>query len=143
MLTHSFKTSYPTKKDFFELIFFHTDQKIRQKYCGADLWSVPYTLTCWLSISVLKRGFFGISVTPLFPVYNFSVRNHNWGSTFFWNYPKFYVDSGKSKKIEQIFFGFEIIAVELVALNTGFYWERILVILRQYVNKESQDLRHL
>ena len=43
------------------------------------------------------------------------------------------------KKIEKIFFGFEIIAFELVALNTRFYWERILVIGCQYVNKQSQD----
>ena len=46
------------------------------------------------------------------------------------------------KKIEQIFFDLEIIASEFVALNTRFYWERILVIGSQYVNKQSQDFRH-
>ena len=46
------------------------------------------------------------------------------------------------KKIEQIFFDLEIIASEFVALNTRFYWERILVIGSQYVNKQSQGLRH-
>ena len=45
------------------------------------------------------------------------------------------------KKIEQIFFDLEIIASEFVALNTRFYWERILVIGSQYVNKQSQGLR--
>ena len=45
------------------------------------------------------------------------------------------------KKIEQIFFDFEIIAFELVALNNRFYSERILVIGCQYVNKQSQDFR--
>ena len=38
-------------------------------------------------------------------------------------------------KIEQIFFDFEIIAFELVALDTCSYWESILVIKCQNVNK--------
>ena len=46
------------------------------------------------------------------------------------------------KKIEQIIFDLEIIAFELVALNTHFYCERILVIGCQYGNKQSQDLRY-
>ena len=46
------------------------------------------------------------------------------------------------KKIEKRFFGFEIIAFELVALNTRFYWERILFIGCQYVKKQSQDFRY-
>ena len=46
------------------------------------------------------------------------------------------------KKIEKIFFGSEIIAFELVALNTRFYWENILVIGCQYGKKESQDFTH-
>ena len=45
------------------------------------------------------------------------------------------------KEIEKFFFGFQIIAFELVALNTRFYWENILVIGFHYANKESQDLR--
>ena len=43
------------------------------------------------------------------------------------------------KKIQEIFFDLEIISFELVALNTRFYWERMLVIGCQYVNKQSQD----
>ena len=43
------------------------------------------------------------------------------------------------KKIVKMFFYLEIIAFELVALNTRFYWERMLVIGCQYVNKQSQD----
>ena len=39
------------------------------------------------------------------------------------------------KKIQEMFFHFEIIAFELVALNTRFYWERILVFGCEYVNK--------
>ena len=46
------------------------------------------------------------------------------------------------KKIQKIFFGSEISAFELVALNTRFYWENILVIGCQYGKKESQDFRH-
>ena len=47
------------------------------------------------------------------------------------------------KKIQKIFFDFEIIAFELVALNNRFDWERILVIGCQYVNKQSQDFEIL
>ena len=46
------------------------------------------------------------------------------------------------KKINKRFFGFEIISFVYVALNTGFYKERILVIGCQYVNKQSQDFRY-
>ena len=46
------------------------------------------------------------------------------------------------KKIEKILYDFEIIAFELVAVDTGFYWERILVIGCEYVNKQSQDFRY-
>ena len=43
------------------------------------------------------------------------------------------------KKIPQIFSDFEIIAFELVVLNSRFYWERVHFIRCHYVNKESQD----
>ena len=43
------------------------------------------------------------------------------------------------KKIWKIFSDFEIIAFELVVLNTGFYREKIHFIGCHYVNKESQD----
>ena len=46
------------------------------------------------------------------------------------------------KKIEQIFFDFEIIAFELVQLDIRFYWERVFVIGCQYVNKQSQDFKY-
>ena len=45
------------------------------------------------------------------------------------------------KKIKKIYFDFEIIAFELVTLETCFYWERILVSGCQYFNKQSQDFR--
>ena len=41
------------------------------------------------------------------------------------------------KKVQKIFLDFEIIAFELVALNTRLYWERILVIGCQYVKLYS------
>ena len=44
------------------------------------------------------------------------------------------------KKIEKIFVGFEMIAFELVVLKKRFYWERIVAIRCQYVNKQSQIL---
>ena len=47
-----------------------------------------------------------------------------------------------NQKIHKLFFDFEIIAFELVALKTRFYLERILFIGCQYVNKQSQDFRY-
>ena len=46
------------------------------------------------------------------------------------------------QKTNKIFFNFEIIAFQLFALDTRFYWERILVIGCQYVNKQSQYLKY-
>ena len=46
------------------------------------------------------------------------------------------------ENIQKIFSVAEIIAIELVALNTHFYRQRILVIQSQYVNKQSEDLRY-
>ena len=46
------------------------------------------------------------------------------------------------KKMEKIFFDFEIIAFELVPLDTRFYWERIFVIGCEYVNKQFRDFRY-
>ena len=46
------------------------------------------------------------------------------------------------KESQKIFFDVEIIAFELVALDTCFYWETILFIGWQYVKKQSQDFRN-
>ena len=46
------------------------------------------------------------------------------------------------KKIQKMFFDLEIIPFELVPLNTRFYWEKILFIGCQYVNKHSQVLKY-
>ena len=72
-----------------------------------------------------------------------SETNNLWGSSFFSKYFKFYVDSQNAEKNwENIFTDFEIIAFELFALDTRFYWHRILFISDQYVNKMSQDFRY-
>ena len=46
------------------------------------------------------------------------------------------------KKIRQIFPDFEIIAFELVVLNTSFYWETVHFSGCHYVNKEFKDFRY-
>ena len=46
------------------------------------------------------------------------------------------------KKIQKVFFDSEIIAFELIAWNTRFYWENIHFIGCEYVNKMSQDFRY-
>ena len=68
--------------------------------------------------------------------------NNLWGSSSFSKYSKFYADFRNAEKILKIFFDFEIIAFELVPLDTRFYCQGILAIGCQHVNKESQDFRH-
>ena len=46
------------------------------------------------------------------------------------------------KEIQKMFSDFEVIAFELVLLNTRLYWERTLVIGCEYINKMSQDYRY-
>ena len=46
------------------------------------------------------------------------------------------------KQIQKIFCDFEVIAFELVLLNTRLYWERTRVIGYEYINKMSQDYRY-
>ena len=46
------------------------------------------------------------------------------------------------KKFQKIFFDIWLIAFELVALDTRFSSDRILVIGCQHVNKQSQALRY-
>ena len=41
-----------------------------------------------------------------------------------------------------MFSDFEVIAFELVLLNTRLYWERTRVIGYEYINKMSQDYRY-
>ena len=50
--------------------------------------------------------------------------------------------SEKKKETEKIFFDFQIVAFEFVALDTRFRSERILVLGFQYVNKHAQDFRY-
>ena len=60
MLTKSLKISDTTKTKFTEVVYFHSDQKIWEKYCRSGLSNLSDPLTCWLSIIVLRRGFLGI-----------------------------------------------------------------------------------
>ena len=46
------------------------------------------------------------------------------------------------KKTQEVFIDYQIIAFQLVVVNTRFYWERILVFVCQYVNRQSQDFRY-
>ena len=139
MLTSSLKISDTSKTEFFELIFFQSNQKIWEKYFCPDLSSVSDPLTCWLYISVLIRGSLGIEVTPLFAVYNF-IRKWTLRLIFCFNVIQILFRFRKCRKeSHNTFFDLEIIAFDLVALNTGFKWERILVIGCQFVKKQSQD----
>ena len=61
---------------------------------------------------------------------------------FFQSIANFIQISEMQKKIKKISFDFEIIAFELVALTTRFYWGRVLVIRSQYINEQCQDFRY-
>ena len=145
MLTNNLKISDTTETQFFELIFFQSDRKIYRKYSCADLRSDSDPLdplTCWLSISVLTRGFLVISVTPHFAVYNFWKKTTFEADLVFQSILNFVQISEMQKKIQKTFFDSEIIAFQLIALNTRFYWEAIQFIGCQYGNKMSQDFRY-
>ena len=62
---------------------------------------------------------------------------------FFESIQNFMQTPEMEQEIEKSVLTVEIIAFELVALNTRFYEENILVIEIHYANKESQDLRYL
>ena len=51
-------------------------------------------------------------------------------------------NSEYEKKIDKIFQVLEKAAFELISSNTHFYWEKLLFIGSQYVNKQSQDFRY-
>ena len=61
---------------------------------------------------------------------------------FFQNVQNLMKISKIQKRIQKIFLVSEITAFKLVALNTHFYWQRILVIGSECVNKQSQDFRY-
>ena len=65
--------------------------------------------------------------------------NQPWGSSLFWKCSKIDVDFTNPHQIGKISSVFQITVFELVALNTHFYRERIIVIGSQYLNKHSQD----
>ena len=142
MLTKSLKISHITKIKFSKLIFSQSDEKIWQKNFCADLSSLSDPLTCWLSICVLTRDLLGIEVTPLFPVYFFR-RKSSLKLIFFFKVFQILCRFRKcSKKHKKLFFYFEVIGFESVALDSRFYWDRILSIGCQYANKQSQDFRY-
>ena len=141
MLTKSLKISDTSKKVLKGLISLENYQKISQKHCRADLSSGSDSLTCWLCISILIWGFLAFEVTPLFPIYNFSKKSPV-RLKFLLKVFKILCRFRKcTKNLTKVFFGFQITAFELVALNPRFYWENILVIGSHYANKESQDFR--
>ena len=59
---------------FFRADFLSDWTKNMTKYCRGVLSSVSDPLTCWPFISVLKRSFLDIWITPVFSVYNLRNR---------------------------------------------------------------------
>ena len=71
-----------------------------------------------------------------------SETNNLWGSSFCPKYWKFDVDFGNGVKSSKNTFRFLDNSISIVAVNTRFYWERILFIGCQCLNKQSQDFRY-
>ena len=111
------------RQNFSTWFFFQSDQKIRLISCRANLISFSDALTSWLSASFLTCCFLGIQVTAHFAVYSF--RNKSpMRLIIFFKVVKILCRFRRGRKnIQKIFFDFKIIAFELVALNTRFYWE--------------------
>ena len=89
MLTKSLKISDTSKKEFLDLIFFKSDQKIRQKNCRVGLSSVLDPLKCWLSINVLTRRLFGHLSNSAFSSQQFQKEITSEAQLFFKKYGKF------------------------------------------------------
>ena len=70
-LTNSSKILHITKRDFFQLIFLHTDQEIIKTCCHAHFNNFWDCLPCCLSKGVLQEDFLYIYVTTFFEVGNF------------------------------------------------------------------------
>ena len=142
MLTNSLKIIDTSKTLFLKIIFFQSDQKIWQKYSLADLSSVSDHLTCWLSIRFLVTGLFEHLSNSAFCSLYFQKQITSKAYLLLPSIPNSMYISNIQQKNQKIVFDFKIIAFQLVALKTRFYWERILVIGCQYVNKMPQDFRY-
>ena len=101
--TSTLKISYTTKTEFFELSFLESDHKIWQIYHPADRSSFSVPFTCSMSISVLTRGFLGIWVTWIFPVYNFRNKSAQ-RLIFYFKVLKIWCRFSKCRKIFSKFF---------------------------------------
>ena len=64
MLTNSLKILDTTKREFFELIFFQSDEEIWQKYCRTDLTSLSETFNMFTIHKCSDAGLFGHLSNP-------------------------------------------------------------------------------
>ena len=70
-LTKSLKTLHVTTRDFFQLNYFHIDQRIWYRSSRWDWISVSTRLPCCLSMGHLKREFLDIYLSTFFGARNF------------------------------------------------------------------------
>ena len=77
-------------------------------------------------------------------LFNFIIleTKHLWGSRFFSKYFESYVDSGNAEKTSENIFWFWDNCIWIGCVKHSIYWEKILVIRCQDVNKQSQDFRY-
>ena len=141
MLTNSAKISDTTKRELLELTYFQGDQKKKTKILLCRIMQCFGDFKVFTIHKCSDTGLFGHLSNPAFCSLYFQKQIIS-EAHIFSKYSKLYVDCGNAEKNLEITFDLEIIAFKLVALNTRFYWERILVIGCQYVNKQSPDFRY-
>ena len=111
--------------------------------CRFKKWFGPFRPFNMLTVHKCSdKGLFGHFSNSTFAVYNFWKKTTFEADLVFQSILNFVQISEMQKKIEKTFFDSEIIAFQLIALNTRFYWEAIQFIGCQYGNKMSQDFRY-
>ena len=123
MLTNTLKIWDTTKTEFFELIFFLNDQKIRQKFSRARFKQCfgPFNMLAVHKCS--DTGLFRHFNNPVFCSLKFQKQITSEDHLLYQSIPNFRQISEMAEKVPIIFFDFAVIAFELVALDTPFYWE--------------------
>ena len=142
MLTKSLKISDTTETEFFQLKIFYSDKKKKTKL-------LPFRFQqCFRPFNMLtvhkcsENGIFShLSDHAFCSLYFLKYISYE-AHLFFEKVQNFLQSLEVWKKVEQILLALQIIAFELIALNTHFYRETILLIRNQYVSKQSQDFRY-
>ena len=119
LLTNTTKTSSNTRGDIFQINFPDNDGKTWRRRSHWDLARIWDTFTCWLSKRVLKRRFLDSGLSKIITVPNFGYPLTMRIIIFFKIFKIWCSFQKWQKKIEKMFFVFQIMAFELGVANCG------------------------